>query len=368
MKLFEAYRINDKLEVRNRLVMAPMTTWSGQEDGYLSQDELDYYEARSKGVGLVITATTYTLAHGKGFEGQFYAGSDDMVPSLKKLAQVIHKGGAKAILQVFHAGRKASPKDMPDGVTRSASDVPGNREQDNVPKPMTLEEIGELIESFKQVVRRAYASGFDGIEIHGANTYLLQQFFSPHANVRQDAYGGNLQKRMRLIRDLVQATTEARDQIDKNFIVGYRFSPEENHRPGISLEETQVLIEALCQTDLDYLHISLGDYKQTSIRGDYDTKTLKQVLDQVAGRKPFIGVGGVFTRDQAEDLLAYPVDLVALGRQLLMDPNTVEKWQEGQEALSQYDMTKRVDLKIPLPLHERILAYKGWVPLREEKR
>lgn len=365
MKLFETYALNDKLKLRNRLVMAPMTTWSGESDGQLSQEELDYYKARSKGVGLVITATTYTVEHGKGFDGQFYAGSDEMIPSLKKLSKVIHQGGAKAILQVFHAGRKSSPKDMPDGITRSASNVPGNREADNIPKAMSIEEIDVLVNSYGDVVKRAYDAGFDGIEIHGANTYLLQQFFSPHANVRTDDYGGTIKKRMKLLLDIVQTTLSVRDEINKDFIIGYRFSPEENHTPGITLEDTKLLLDALCETDLDYLHISLGDYKQSSIRDDYKTNTLKQLIERVDHKKPFIGVGSVFTKEDAEDLLEYEVDMIALGRQLLIDPNTVEKWLEDKTAWTHYDVHKKKNLNIPGPLHERILAYDGWVPIKK---
>lgn len=365
MKIFEKYILNNKLELRNRMVMAPMTTWSGNSDGHLSQDELDYYAARSKGVGLVITATTYTVEHGKGFQGQFYAGSDEMLLSLKRLSKVIHQGGAKAILQVFHAGRKANPEDMPDGITRSASNIPGNREVDNIPQAMTTDEINILIDSFKGVVKRAYEAGFDGIEIHGANTYLLQQFFSPHANRRTDAYGGTIENRMKLLLEVVKATTAERDQIDEDFIIGYRFSPEENHTPGITLEDTKVLVDTLCKTELDYLHISLGDYKQSSIREDSKKSILKELVELVDHRKPFIGVGSVFTKEHAEDLLAYHVDMVALGRQLLIDPNTVEKWLDKQVAFTHYDINKKASLNIPGPLHDRIIRYNGWVPIKE---
>lgn len=359
--LFDPLKINEKITLKNRLVMAPMTTWSGNEDGTLSKEELAYYQARSNGVAMVITATTYTLAHGKGFDGQFYAGHDNMIRSLSSLAEIIHLGGAKAILQVFHAGRKADPNHMPDGQTRSASDVPGNRE-DHSPKPLTLAEINLIIESFAEVVERAYKAGFDGIEIHGANTYLLQQFFSPHANIRQDAYGGSLENRMKFLFEIINVCLERRDKLDKNFLVGYRFSPEENHEPGINLDDTLVLVDNLCQTELDYLHISLGDFKQTSIRRGDDRPVLKTVLSAINGRKSFIGVGSIFTEDDAKEALETGIDLVAIGRQLLIDPQTVEKWSQGKAAFKLYD--EHANLQIPRGLNKRILAYEGWVPLK----
>lgn len=361
VKIFDSYKINN-LKLRNRLVMAPMTTWSGEKDGSLSRSELAYYKKRSQGVGMVITATTYTVPHGKGFSGQFYAGEDRMINSLKSLSSVIKEGGAKAILQVFHAGRKANPADMPDGMSRSASNVPGNREEDNKPARMTEEEINTLIKSFYDVTLRAHQAGFDGIEIHGANTYLLQQFFSPHANRRDDDWGGDIEKRKRLPIAIIEACQKARKQInDPNFIIGYRFSPEENHTPGITLEDTKYLVNELCSTEIDYLHISLGDYNQKSVR-DEGIHLIKEIIKTVNQRKPFIGVGSVLKKVDADKLLALGVDLVAIGRQLIVDPNTIEKWEKG---LTPYELYDPNDDKrcVPKSLNQVIIDSDGWIPM-----
>lgn len=360
--IFTEYELNG-IKLRNRLVMAPMTTWSGNEDGTLSDDELKYYKSRSKGVGMVITATTYTVEHGKGFAGQFFAGDDSMNDSLSALSSVIKAGGAKAILQVFHAGRKSKPKDMPDGVTRSASAVAGNRESDNIPKAMDEKEIKDFIDSFYDVTIRAFKTGFDGIEIHGANTYLLQQFFSPHANKRSDQWGGRLENRVKLPLAIIEACEKARESMTDEFIIGYRFSPEENHTPGITLEDTKFLIDELCRTNLDYLHISLGEYNQESIRGEH-VHVLKELIKTVNHRKPFIGVGSVFKQQDAEAVISLGTDLVAIGRQMIIDPNTVEKWQKGEEAFALYDPEddKRC---VPQPLKDVIVANKGWIPMTE---
>ncbi len=212
--------------------MAPMTTWSGNEDGNVSDQEIEYYSYRSHGVGMVITATTYLQPTGKGFNGQFYSGDDSKIDSMNRLTDTIHKGGAKAILQVFHAGRKANPKHMPDNVTLCASAVPGKREDRNIPRPMIEEEITNTIKSFKDATIRAHKAGFDGVEIHGANTYLLQQFFSPHSNKRKDKWGGSLENRAMFPLAIIHACFEAVKDIDNpNFIIGYRFSPEENSEP-----------------------------------------------------------------------------------------------------------------------------------------
>jgi 2,4-dienoyl-CoA reductase-like NADH-dependent reductase (Old Yellow Enzyme family) len=206
--------------------------------------------------------------------------------------------------------------------------------------------------------------GFEGVEIHGANTYLLQQFFSPHSNRRTDQFGGTLEKRTSFIKAVIDACLEVKKEInDDTFIIGYRFSPEENSDPGITLEDTDYLVDELCHTDLDYLHISLGDFKQTSMRDETDTtETIKRVVEKIDGRKPFIGVGSVYTIEDAEEMLQYDVDLVAVGRQLLIDGKSIEKWQKNELASSTYNSDKWQEECIPKPLHDIIMNTDGWVP------
>jgi 2,4-dienoyl-CoA reductase-like NADH-dependent reductase (Old Yellow Enzyme family) len=365
MTLFKESKIGN-LNLRNKFVMAPMTTWSGNTDGTLSREEIDYYEHRSRGVGMVITATTYTMPNGQGFTGQFYAGDGSSVESLKRLSDVIHKGGAKAILQVFHAGRKGDPATLPGGTTLSASAVAGKREDNNIPRAMLDEEIENFIESFYKVTIRAHQAGFDGIEIHGANTYLLQQFFSPHSNIRTDKWGGDLTKRVTLPLRIIDACLKAKNTISDPFIIGYRFSPEENSDPGITLEDTDYLIDRLCDTEIDYLHISLGDYKDTSIRDESNTaSTLNRVANRINHRKPFIGVGSIYSLEDANKCVALGADYVALGRQLLIDADCVQKWERGQSSIQEYDASRQVEDKMPKILHDIIVNREGWVPIKK---
>lgn len=366
-ELFAEYKLNGKLLLRNRFVMAPMTTWSANSDGTVSEEELQYYKFRSSGVGMVITATTYMEPSGKGFSGQFFAGDDTMLPSLTQLAKTIKSQGAKAILQVFHAGRKGNPHDMPNGITVSASPIPGKREIENIPRAMSEVEIENTINSFRNCVDRAYRAGFDGIEIHGANTYLLQQFFSPHSNRREDQWGGSLEKRMRFPLAIIKACLAEREKMKlENFVIGYRFSPEENSEPGISLEETVKFIDIISGLDLDYLHISLSDFEQTSIRAHRDTrKIIKIIKDTINSRKPLIGVGSIYTKEAAKRLFEYDVELIALGRQLLIDGKTVEKWEKNQVPYKTYIALRKHEQFIPDPLHDIIINTEDWVPKDE---
>lgn len=358
----DKFEFSNGIELKNRIVMAPMTTWSGDDKGNLSKEELSYYHRRSKEVGMVITATTYTVEHGKGFKGQFYCGSDDYLESMTELARAIHKGGAVAILQVFHAGRKSNPSDMPDGVTRSASAVAPNRNDEVVPKAMTEDEIQVLIQSYYDVVVRAHKAGFDGIEIHGANTYLLQQFFSPDSNIRTDEWGGSLEKRVRLPLKVIDTCIRAREDIgNQEFIIGYRFSPEENYEVGITLEDNDYLVDQLCQTDLDYLHVSLGHYKATSMRDRNDKQLIMdRLVKTINHRKPFMSVGSVRNHKDANEVLDLGADLVAIGKQLIAEPEMVSRMISGDLTYKKYQEAKFKELEVPTPLHEMILNAGNW--------
>lgn len=364
MTLFsDTFTFKNGQKLKNRVVMAPMTTWSGNEDGTISDAELKYYGLRSKDVSMVITATTYLEPHGKGFEGQFCCGTDDYLESMTDLAKAIHAGGAVAILQVFHAGRKASPDDMPDGITRSASAVSPNRDQSVVPQAMTLDEIESLKDSYYQVVIRAIKAGFDGIEIHGANTYLLQQYVSPHSNRRDDVYGGSVEKRLRLPMEVIKRCDQARvDAGNQDFILGYRFSPEENYDVGITLEDTKVLVDNLCEMPLDYLHISLQHYKATSMRDKTDTELVNsRVIEWIDGRMTYISLGSIKNHDQANELLDMGADLVAVGRQLISEPDLYSRWLKEDKNYKKYSLSNYQAIEVPDELHKRIEQFENWI-------
>jgi 2,4-dienoyl-CoA reductase-like NADH-dependent reductase (Old Yellow Enzyme family) len=367
MKLFEKYLLNNKITLRNRFVMAPMTNRSDNDEGVLSDQQIEYYKYRSTGVGMVITATTYLEPTGKGFIRQFYGGDDSKLETLKKLADAIHEGDAKAILQIFHAGRKAKPCDMPDGVSVSASAIPGKREIDNIPRAMTNKEILYTIKTFKDATIRAYKAGFDGIEIHGANTYLIHQYFSPHSNRRTDKWGGSLENRVKFPLAIIEACFDAYSEIgDPKFIIGYRFSPEENSEPGITLDDTDYLINRLCETPLDYLHISLAHYEQTSIRDINITDIpLSRAVKTIAKRKPIIGVGSVLTREDGQKVLDYGADMIAVGKQLLIDGKSIEKWEKNIKAYESYDPALQKEEKMTDFLHQSIVDRADLIPVKK---
>ncbi|PKG21626.1 NADH-dependent flavin oxidoreductase [Niallia nealsonii] len=361
---FQEFSFSDKLDLKNRIVMAPMTNFSSNEDGTVSQEELDYYRARSKGVSMVITACTYIEENGKGFLGEFAGHTDEMIDSLASLAAAIKEEGAKAVLQIFHGGRSCPTELVPNGELVSASDVAQNPLP--APRPLTEKEIQEMIKAFGLTTKRAIEAGFDGVEIHGANGYLLQQFFSPHTNRREDKWGGSLENRLAFPLAVVrEVKSVVKKYAQSPFIVGYRFSPEEPETPGITMTETFGLIDALLNENLDYLHVSVQDFWSEPRRGAEPSKSrIEWIVERVAGRVPVIGVGSIYTPEDAVKAFETNISLLALGRELIIDPEWVQKVQTGQEdqIVTEINKEKQKELVIPTPLWNAINSSPGWFP------
>ncbi|QUL54733.1 NADH-dependent flavin oxidoreductase [Paenibacillus tritici] len=370
--LLESFNFTNGIELKNRVVMAPMTNFSSNEDGTVTRAELDYYTRRSGGAGMVITACVYVSRGGKGFPGEFGADHDGLIPSLRELADAIKGEGAKAVLQIFHGGRQCPPEQLVDGQPVSASDVPSELPgggQGAVPRPLTEEEITGIIADFGEATRRAIEAGFDGVEIHGANGYLLQQFFSPHSNRREDRWGGDLQKRLAFPLAVLRSVKDAVKQHAQGaFLVGYRFSPEEPETPGITMAETFALIDALSAEGLDYLHVSLMDLWSLPHRGTEDSRPrIEQIVERAGGKTPVIGVGSLYTAADALKSLDSGISLVALGRPLLIEPDWVQKVAEGRtdEMKTELDPAAQAELVIPDPLWRALIHTPGWLPLKQ---
>ncbi|PVE64464.1 NADH-dependent flavin oxidoreductase [Priestia megaterium] len=370
-KLFEPFTFPSGVTVNNRILMAPMTTASSFKNGMVTNDELAYYEKRSGGVGAVITACAYVTREGNAFSGGFSADSDKMIPSLTKLAKTIQDKGSKAILQIFHGGRMVSPQNIGGQAPVSASAVRALRDEAVTPREMTNEEIQHVIQGFGEATRRAIEAGFDGIEIHGANTYLIQQFFSPHSNRRTDKWGGNLEKRMRFPLAIADSISQVvKEHAKKPFLIGYRISPEEIEEPGIAIEDTLQLLDQLTEKQLDYIHLSIGTIWRGSIRNsEQTTPLLERIKERIGHKIPLMGVGSIHHPDDAIEALNKEIPLVALGRQLLIEPEWVQKVQNGEvdvirQSMSLKDQEKQV---IPDPMWENITSIPGWLPIEENK-
>jgi len=358
--LFEPYTFRSGVQVRNRLVLAPMTTGSADPDDSVSQAELDYVARRSAGVGLAITAVAYVTPGGKGFHGQFGAEHDGRLDSLRALATRIKAAGARAVLQIFHAGHN-SPPELVQGDVTSASDVPSPQPQRaGVPvRALSGDEVQAIVRDFGQATRRAIEAGFDGVEIHGANGYLIQQFVSAHSNRRSDEWGGSLERRLRFPEAIIDEVQRASRQAQTPFLVGYRFSPEEPHEQGLTMNDTFALLDLLRAKQLDYVHVSLQDYAGGPRRGgDPERSRLNQIAERL-GDTPLIGVGNIWTPDDALNALTLGATFVALGRALLLEPEWVQKVQAGQagDLRTTFTRADRDALTLPDPMWNMLTGF-----------
>lgn len=371
-KLFEEFAFANSITLRNRIAMAPMTTWSGNEDGTVSDEEVAYYRRRAKGVGLVITGCTHVLPNGIGFTGEFASHSDSFTPSLRRLAEAAKSGGAPAILQIFHAGNKAVPELVPNGEIVSASALKAAQgafnNGDNTPRALSHNEILDVIIAFGEATRRAIEAGFDGVELHGAHGFLIQNFFSPLFNQRDDEWGSSLENRMRFPLSVVREVKRIIDlHAQRPFLLGYRISPEEADEGGLRIGATYELIDRLVVAGVDYMHVSLSSVLHTKPIGDADGSPIAElIVERVAGRIPVIAAGQVRAPEQAQRALELGLSLIAVGQGLVMNPEWVELAQSERDHEIAVALSPSMASAIVLPgkLWNIIRATRGWFEIR----
>lgn len=364
--LFEKLTLPNKVELDNRFVLAPLTHVSSNDDGSISNEEVVYMEQRSKDVGLAISAASNVTDLGKAFPGQPSVAHDSNLEGLKRLAQAMKKNGAKAIVQIHHGGAQSLPNLTPGGDVAGPSLISmksfGEQEEHHA-REITVDEIKETIKAFGEATKRVIDAGFDGVEIHGANHYLIHQFVSPYYNRRDDEWG---EDRLKFASEVIDEVTETVKKYgSKDFIVGYRLSPEEVESPGISMEITETLVKHLIEKPLDYLHVSLMDIHSKTREGKYKGQERVQLLlEWMDGRMPLIGIGSIFTADQAiEAIESTKVDLIALGREILLDHNFISKIKDGKEdeIISQFDPERKDRHHLPPNLWDQF--NRGFYPL-----
>ena len=330
--LFSPIRIK-KMEIPNRIVMPPMGTNLGNPDGTVSEANLAYMKRRARGgAGLIITEISAIHPSGMAIPSELGSYDDRFIPGLKKLADVIHAHGSKAVLQLHHTGReslfllKAGKAIAPSPIRSLVFGM--------TPREMTREEIQELIAAFGAAAFRAKQAGFDAVEVHGAHGYLLTQFLSALSNQRTDEYGGDLSKRSRFIREVLQAV---RRGVGEDFPISLRLSAEEFIKGGYTVEDLKPLLPEWVKAGADIIHASLGTHGSpagiTSAPIEYPpgfnvgrAKRIKEIVSV-----PVIGVGRFTDLPLADEVIGRgEADLVAFGRQFLADPDFILKSREGR--------------------------------------
>ncbi|AWP34708.1 flavocytochrome c (plasmid) [Pantoea vagans] len=341
--------------LKNRLVMAPMTTCTGFYDGTVTSELVEYYRARAGSIGTVIVECCFIDNRGPAFPGAIAIDSDNKIPGLKRIADAIKSEGSTAILQIYHGGRMVEPELIGGKTPVAPSAIAAPREGATQPLALSAEEVDTMITKFGDAVNRAIKAGFDGVEIHGANTYLIQQFYSPNSNQRDDKWGGSRDNRARFPLEVLEITHKMAERFAHNsFIIGYRFSPEEIEVPGIRFDDTLYLLEKLAARGLDYVHFSVGQLLRPSIVDTQDPTPLIEkfvaMRSPALAKVPVIGVGGVVNKADAELALEKGYDLVAIGKACIAYPNWTDRIINNEHLELYIDSNKREELQIPEPL------------------
>lgn len=261
---------------------------------------------------------------------------DALVPGLRRLTDSLHAHGALVFAQIFHGGLRADPA-LTGERTWSANEVDGG------PRAATEEDLRRVIAQFADAAGRAHAAGMDGVEIHGAHGYLLTQFLSVTENTRSDAWGGSLENRARLIRGVTRAV---RSRVPAGFVVGVRISPEDfGNAKGIDLDESLTVGKWLAEDGIDFLHLSLWDVSKRSTKRP-DAHVVPQFRASVPEDVRLFVAGKIWTRSDAEQMLALGADFVALGRSAIANPDWAHRvvepaWEPKRPPLTGKELLER---------------------------
>ena len=321
------------MTVKNRIVMMPMGTNFGEQNGEMSFLHINYYEQRAKGgTGLLIVENaSVDSPQGSNGTTQLRIDSDNYIPRLYKLCENVHKHGACIAIQINHAGASAMSSRI--GMQPvSASDVP-SKEGGEIPRPLTKEEILNIVRKYAEAARRAQICGFDAVEIHAGHSYLISQFLSPIYNKRTDEFGGSAENRTRFARMILEAV---RKQVGPHFPIFLRISADELMEGGNTLEDTLAYLEYL-EKEVDVFDVSCG--LNGSIQYQIDANYLPDGWRSYMARavkekfgKPCIAVGNIRHPQIAEEILAKgDADFIGMGRGLIAEPEWVNKVEYGNE-------------------------------------
>ncbi|WP_309644918.1 NADH:flavin oxidoreductase [Phenylobacterium sp.] len=295
--------------MKNRFMLAPLTNLQSHPDGRLSDDEFKWLTMRAQGgFGLTMTCAAHVQAIGQGFPGQLGVFGDQHLEGLTRLAAAIKAAGSVAVVQLHHAGMR-SPKDLIGEAPVCPSD-----DAEFGARALTGPEVAQLIGDFITAAERSEKAGFDGVELHGAHGYVLSQFLSPEVNQRTDQYGGSAENRARIVHEIIDGI---RARCRPDFNLGLRLSPE---RFGLRLAEIRDLArDLMAQGKLDYIDMSLWDYRKEPMEEAFQGRTLMSYFTELPRGDVRLGVAGkVMTPVDAEACLAAGADFVLIGRAAIL--------------------------------------------------
>jgi len=317
------------LTLKNRLVVAPMTRVSANEDGTTEELMKNYYQSLAEGgFALIITEGIYTDKHySQGYKFQPGLTDDAQVQSWKEITNVVHESGGKIIAQLMHAGALSQYNKYTGYSAAPSAQKPLGQEMSfyygdgeySVPKEMNNEDIDKVISGFVSAAKLAKKAGFDGVEIHGANGYLIDQFITGYTNFRTDEYGGKLSNRLRLYKEVILSVCEA---VGNDFIVGVRLSQGKvnnfEYKWPNKDADAEYIFQSISKLGIDYIHTTEFIAKDPAFEGSISLAKLAKKNSTV----PVIANGSVKDESDAKLMIdSGQADFVSLGKIALANPD-----------------------------------------------
>ncbi|HIF9187367.1 TPA: NADH:flavin oxidoreductase [Photobacterium damselae] len=333
--LFTESRLGN-MTLKNRFVRS--ATWENMatEDGHMTEKLYDIYEELAQGeVGLIVTGYANIVEEEKPNAGMMGMYNDSFIDEYKKLTDLVHRYDSKIVMQLAYGGTKTT-YNVGERVIFAPSAV-AEKGTNTLGKAMTQDEIDYIVPAFAQAARRAQESGFDGIEIHAAHTYLINQFLSPYYNQRTDQYGGSLENRMRFLVEIIQ---ETRKLVGNDFPILVKLTATEFFEGGQTFEETRIICKKLEQLGVDGIIVSgnIHGKADTMVGEKHDGYTIEaegyfhqygQVISQEVSI-PVITVGGLSDFSAIEEIAnTTNIQYFALSRPLLAEPQLIKRWKDG---------------------------------------
>lgn len=332
-KLFETTVIKS-LELKNRLVRS--ATWEGMcnPDGSPSERLINCYkDLAAGGVGLIITGYSYVREEGKQLPGKMGIHADYLEKPMRTLLREVHASGGKLVIQLVHAGGQTDTRNAGRRpLAPSSVDVPQFPE---IPEELSQNEISDIVESFGLAAARAKSWGFDGVQLHGAHGYLINQFLSPLTNRRTDRYGGDIKNRVRFLLEVYEAV---RGTTGDEYPVMIKLNGADFQEGGLTLDDALYAARALDSLGIDAIEVSGGTPAsgeqgpvRTKIRRPedeaYNLPLARAVKEAV--KAPVMVVGGIRSYEKAVSIVEEGIDYISLSRPLIREPHLPNRWKGG---------------------------------------